>query len=192
MFRAIAIVVAVAVIIGVATALGQQYLPDAIRSLANAAGPWFFAVLIAVRFGHRRLVPSIVLSIAGFLLLNSAYGLVTVLRGFPYPLVNIWTIVAIPAGIVVGCAVTWLDSRRLALVAVAIAAPAVVLVAEGIYGLTVILDTTGPVVWILELVGALAWVAWALVRRRSTSVRSPRGPLPSRNGPASSAGTERP
>ncbi|HEY1529737.1 MAG TPA: DUF6518 family protein [Galbitalea sp.] len=170
--RSIVLVVVVALVIGAATALGQQYLPDAIRSLANAAGPWFFAILIAVRIGHRPLILSILLAIVGFALLNGAYGLVTVLRGYPYPLVNIWTVVAIPAGIVVGCAATWLDSPRRPLAALAILAPALVLVAEGVYGLTVVLATTGPVVWILEFAGAVAWVVWALARTR-TSARSP-------------------
>ena len=158
------IVVLVTVVIGGLTSPAQQYLPDALRSLANAAGPWFIVVFVAVRLGRSPLVLSIVLGIAGFLLLNISYGVVSELRGFPYSVLNIWSIIAIPAGIVVGCAVTWLDSERKLVVALGAAAPAIVLLAEGIYGLTVVLATTGPVVWILELVGGVAWITWASAR----------------------------
>jgi Family of unknown function (DUF6518) len=163
--RAVVIVVLAAVVIGGLTSPAQQYLPDALRSLANAAGPWFVVVFVAVRLGRSPLVLSILLGIAGFLLLNASYGVVSEIRGFPYSVLNVWSIVAVPAGVVVGCAVTWLDSKRKRLVVLGVAAPAIVLVVDGIYGLTVVLDTTGPVVWILELVGAVSWVGWMWVHR---------------------------
>ena len=158
--RAVVILIVTAVAIGALTSPAQQFLPAALRSLANAAGPWFVVILVAVRLGRSPLVLSIVLGIVGFLLLTISYGVVSELRGYPWSFVNVWTIVAVPAGIVVGVAAAWLGSRRTALVALGAAVPAVVLIAEGIYGLTVVLATTGPVVWILELVGAAVWMAW--------------------------------
>jgi hypothetical protein len=169
--RAIAIVVLVAIVIGGLTSPAQQYLPDALRSLANAAGPWFVVIFVAVRLGHSPMVLAMLLGIAGFVLLNASYGIVSTARGFPYSVVNVWTIVAIPAGVVVGVAATWLDSKRKLLVALGAAAPAVVLLVDGIYGLTVVLATTGPVVWILELVGAVAWMAWVWARRLRPGLR---------------------
>ena len=166
------IVVLVGVVVGGATSPAQQYLSDALRSLANAAGPWFVVILVAVRLGRSPSVLSILLGIVGFLLLDVSYGLVSELRGFPYSLTNIWTVVAIPAGVVVGFAATWLDSKRKLLVALGAAAPVIVLVADGIYGLTVVLSTTGPVVWVLELVGAVAWMAWIWIRRLRPGARS--------------------
>jgi hypothetical protein len=163
--RAVAIVVLVGVVVGGLTSPAQQHLPDAIRSLANAGGPWFVVIFVAVRLGRSPLVLAILLGVIGFLLLDVSYGVVSGLRGFPYSLKNIWTILAIPAGVVVGISVTWLDSKRKLRVALGAAVPAVVLLVDGIYGLTVVLSTTGPVVWILELVGAVAWAAWVWVRR---------------------------
>jgi Family of unknown function (DUF6518) len=178
--RACGLVVLVAIVVGGLTSPAQQYLPEALRSLANAAGPWFVVVLVSVRLGRSPLALSILLGIVGFLLLNATYGVVSELRGFPYSPLNVWSIIAIPAGVVVGVTATWLDSKRRVLAVLAAAAPAIVLVAEGIYGLTVVLDTTGPVVWILELVGAAAWIAWVAARRyrsreRSSVVRSAAG-----------------
>jgi hypothetical protein len=162
----------VAIVIGGLTSPAQQYLPDALRSLANAAGPWFVAIFVAVWAARSPLVLAIVLGVAGFVLLNVAYGVVSTLRGFPYSVVNSWTIVAIPAGLAVGIAVTWLASRRSTLVAIGAAVPAIVLLAEGVYGLTTVLATTGPVVWILELIGGAAWVAWVVARRLRPGVQA--------------------
>jgi hypothetical protein len=163
--RAVGIVVLAAVVVGGVTSPAQQYLPDALRSLANAAGPWFVVIFIAVRLARSPLVLSIVLGVVGFVLLNASYGVVSQLRGYPYSVINVWTIVALPAGVAVGIAATWLRSRRKTLVALGASVPAVVLVADGIYGLTAIVATTGPVVWILELVGAVAWTGWVVFRR---------------------------
>ncbi len=165
--RAAAIVVPVSVIVGGLTSPGQQYLPDALRSLANAAGPWFVVVLAAVYAGRPRPVTGIVLGIAGFLLLNVSYGVVSGLRGYAYSAGphNIWTILALPAGVIAGLAASWLRSPRVTLVALGAAAPAAVLLGEGMYGLTVILATTGPVVWILELVAGAAVLVAISVRR---------------------------
>jgi Family of unknown function (DUF6518) len=166
-----ALVVLIAGVIGGLTSPAQQYLPDALRSLANAAGPWFVAVLVAVRLGRSPLVLSVILGIVGFELLNVSYGIVSELRGNPYSALNLWTIIAVPAGIAAGCAATWLGSNRRLFVALGAAVPAAVLITEGIYGLVLIRATTGPVVWILELVAAAAWLARVCVwRLRPTAV----------------------
>jgi hypothetical protein len=163
--RAVGILVLVAVVIGALTSPAQQFLPDAIRPLANAAGPWFVVVLVAVRLGRSPLVLGMTLGVVGFLLLTLSYGMVTVIRGFPWSFVNVWTIVAVPAGIAVGLAASWLGSRSRLLIALGAAVPAIVLIAEGVYGLTAIVATTGPVFWIAEIVGALAWLAWVWAAR---------------------------
>ena len=167
--RAAAIVLLVSVIVGGLTSPGQQYLPDALRSLANSAAPWFVTVLAAVYAGRCRPVVAIILGIAGFLLFNVSYGIVSELRGFAYSAGphNIWSILAFPVGLIAGLAASWLRSARVTLVAIGASAPAAVLLGEGMYGLTVILATTGPVVWILELAGAATFlVAISLVSLR--------------------------
>ena len=82
--RAVIIVVLVAAVIGGATSPGQQYLPDAIRSLANAVGPWFVAIQLAVYAGRSRLGLAAILGVVGFVLLNVSYAVVSESRGFAY------------------------------------------------------------------------------------------------------------
>jgi hypothetical protein len=170
--RAILIVVLATIVIGGLTSPAQQYLPDALRSLANAVGPWFVVVLVAVWAGRSRAGLSLALAIVGFVLLNVSYGIVSEWRGYAYSAgpTNIWTILAVPTGVVVGLAACWLRSSRPALAAIGAAAPAAILLGEGVYGLTAVLDTTGPVVWILEIVAGVAFVTWISLCR----LRAPR------------------
>jgi hypothetical protein len=168
---AVAVVLVATVVIGGLTSPGQKYLPDALRPLANAVGPWFITVLVAVRAGRSRVALSVVLAILGFVLLNVSYGIVSQWRGYAYSAgpTNIWNILAVPAGVVAGLAAAWLRSPRALLVAIGAAAPAGILIGEGVYGLTAVLDTTGPVVWILEIICAVAFVTWMCVRRLRTA-----------------------
>jgi hypothetical protein len=163
--RAAIILAIVTIVIGGATSPAQQYLPSGVTSLANAAGPWFVTVLIAVYAGRGRLVLSILLGILGFVLLNASYAVVSELRGYPYSAANFWTIVAVPAGVTVGISARWLRSSRPVLFAVAVAIPCAILLGEGVYGLTVVLSTTGPVVWIAEIVAAVVFLAIVSARR---------------------------
>jgi ABC-type enterochelin transport system permease subunit len=64
-----------------------------------------------------------------------------------------------------GLAAVWLRSHRPALIAAGTAVPSAILLGEGFYGLTVVLATTGPVVWILELVAGIAFIVLVCVRR---------------------------
>lgn len=116
--QAVLILVLVCAVVGGLTSPAQQFLPDALRSLANAVGPWLAAVEIAVYAGRSRLVLSLILGVVGFVLLNVSYAVVSVLRGYPYTPANFWSIVAIPSGIAVGLSAAWLRSPRLILLAV--------------------------------------------------------------------------
>src|ERR1700761_2173872 len=104
--RAVLLMVLVNVVIGGLTSPAQQYLPDAVRSFANAVGPWLAAVLIADYAGRGRLVLALILGVAGFVLLNASYAVVSVLRGYFYTTANFWTILAFPAGVAVGVSAT--------------------------------------------------------------------------------------
>src|SRR4051812_29252030 len=131
------VAVAVAFGLGALTSVGQQFLPDDLRSLANSAGSWTaicFVVLVLSRIRGWRAAG---LGILVFIALNEGYGVVSRLKGFPYGILfeNPWTIIAIVIGPIIGLAASWVQSKRPALVALGAAAPATVLVGEGVYGL---------------------------------------------------------
>jgi len=167
--RGILAVVA-AFVLGGLTSVGQQYLPEHLHSLANSAGSWTaicFAVLVLSRIRGWRAAG---LGILVFIALNEGYGLVTRLKGFPYGILfeNYWTIIALVIGPIVGLAASWVQSKRPALVALGAAAPATVLVGEGVYGLLYVSDTTSPVYWTGSIVvGAVFVVLMAVLRVRS-------------------------
>lgn len=147
------------------TSFGQQYLPDELRSLANASGPWFAVVMGSIFVARPRLALAIILGVLGLIVMNEAYGVVSRWRGFPYGggLTSIWNMIAVVVGPVAGIAATWLRSTRPVLVALGASAPAAVLIGEGLYGLTVISDTTSPVFWSIELGAGLCLIAVAAV-----------------------------
>lgn len=101
--------------------------------------------------------------------MNEAYGAVSRWRGFPYGggLTSIWNLIAVVVGPAAVIAATWLRSPRRELVALGVAAPAAVFIGEGLYGLTVISDTTSPVFWSIELAAGVGLVAITAVRVRT-------------------------
>lgn len=168
--RAVVIVLVTAAVWGGLTSFGQQYLPDELRSLANASGPWFAVVMGSIVVARPRLVLAIILGAVGLILMNEAYGIVSRWRGFPYGggLTSIWNVIAVVVGPAAGIAATWLRSSRPILVALGVAAPAAVFIGEGLYGLTVISDTTSPVFWSLELAAGIGLVVLAVMVRVRT------------------------
>lgn len=151
------------------TSFGQEYLPDELRSFANASGPWFTAVLASIVIARPRLWLAITLGALGLIVMNEAYGVVSRWRGFPYGggLTSIWNLIAVAVGPVAGIAATWLRTSRPVLVALGAAAPAAVFIGEGLYGLTAISDTTSPVFWSIELAAGIALVVVAAIRVRT-------------------------
>lgn len=177
---AVAITASIAVVAGIITPFAQQYLPDWLRSLANASGSWAIIGLLAVYVSRARGVLAAALGATALVLLNETYSAVSTARGYPYAggFASQWTYVAIVAGPIVGLAASWLRSSRPLLVALAVAAPSAVLIGEGVYGLTVVADSTSPVYWCLQIAGGVAFVATVAVRMlRSTEYIAVAGAL---------------
>ena len=91
-------------------------------------------------------------------------------RGFFYGsgMGSIWNLIALVVGPMAGIAATWLGSSRPVLVALGASAPSAVLIGEGLYGLTVVSDTTSPVFWSLEIAAGIGLVVVAAVTRVRT------------------------
>lgn len=167
--QATLIVLVTAALWGGLTSFGQEYLPDELRSLANASGPWFSVVMASIVVARPRLGLAIILGALGLIAMNEAYGVVSRSRGFPYGggLTSIWNLIAVVVGPVAGIAATWLRSSRPVLVALGAAAPASVFLGESLYGLTAVSDTTSPVFWSIELAAGIALVVVAAIRVRT-------------------------
>lgn len=130
-----------------------------------------FFVIYAARL---RMVPAIAAGVLGLVLMNEGYGVVSTWRGFQYTggLSSFWTYAALVVGPVIGVAGVWMRSQRDMFRTLAAAAPATVLVGEGIYGLTVISATTSPVYWTISIPAGAALIVWTVGRRvRTASAR---------------------
>lgn len=155
---ALGVVVAGAAVVGGLTPFGQRYLPDALTSLANSAGSWTVLTFALVYLSRSRTWLAAILGAVSFVVMNEAYGVVSDLRGNFYsaPFGNVFALVAIVAGPVVGFAASLVRSPVGLWRALGCAVPAAVLVGEGVYGLTLVADTTSPVYWWIELVTGVA------------------------------------
>lgn len=143
-----------ALVLGGLTSPAQGLPPDALSSFANSAGGWTlltFAIIWAVR---TPVWLSAVLGAVCFVLLVEGYRLVSGWRGFDYgePFTGMFTIIGVLAGPDVGAAAALVRHPSPAWRGLAIAPVASVLIGEGVYGLTVVADTTSPVYWVVQIV----------------------------------------
>jgi hypothetical protein len=161
------VVIVIAVIAGGLTSFAQTVLPPWFASFANSASGWTTVTFAAVYASRARPVPAAFLGAVAFVLMNESYGVVSTWRGYVYVggITNMWNLIGLLVGPIVGLAAAWLRSPRPVLVALGAAAPAIVLIGEGVYGLTFIADSTEPGYWIGQLVVGVLFLAWVIARR---------------------------
>jgi len=155
-------------VLGGLTSWGQLLLPPDTASLANSAGGWTIPTAILVLLLARGYPEAAITGAAGFVALTLGYAVASGWRGIAFDPTT-WAIIGALAGPVVGCAAHALRRRGMQLV-LGTSVIAGVLVGEGVYGLTVVADTTSAVWWSIELalgagvlvVGALRARPWGL------------------------------
>ncbi|MBF4617767.1 hypothetical protein ITJ44_06715 [Clavibacter sp. VKM Ac-2873] len=166
--RATAVVLVFSLLVGGLTSPAQGVLPSWMGSLANSAGGWSMLAFVAVWLSRARPLLGAVLGAVSFVAMVEAYGVVSLWRGifFSDPLSSMWIPIGLVAGPVLGVAAALVRhaSRRWAIAGVAVLSA--VLLAEGVYGLTVIAESTSPVYWTLEIVLAVGFLAAVTLRGR--------------------------
>lgn len=155
-----AFVIAVSVVLGGLTSPAQQYLPDELRSFANSAGGWSMFAFLAVWLSRARPVLGALLGALSFVAMVEAYGAVSAWRGyfFAAPFSSIWIPIGLVAGPIIGVSAALVRYGRNRAVRVAgVGVLSAVLLAESLYGLTVVRETTSPVYWVLEGVAGVGF-----------------------------------
>lgn len=165
---ATAAVVAASFVLGGLTAWAQLHLPDAFASFANSCSGWALLTAVLVAWACPPLGWGALLGVASFVLLVQGYAFASHLRGHAYD-PTFWSVVGVLAGPFVGAAAAAVVGRHPVRIALGAGALAGVLLADGIYGLTVIADTTSTVYWSLCLVGATVLLSLTALRLRSAT-----------------------
>lgn len=158
--------VLVAAAFGGLTALAQAHLPEVLSPLADSAGSW-----TVVAFGCALVArsPRSAAAVGGLamLALLAGYVLTNTLRGFPSStaLLLFWGVAGVTVGPLVGIGAHWVRSRRDVLAGLGVGGLGGVLVGEGVYGLTVVSETTPAAYWwgsllLGVLVVAVASTVW--------------------------------
>ncbi|NPC98968.1 DUF6518 family protein [Nocardioides sp. zg-DK7169] len=159
-------VVGASLLLGGLTSWAQGVLPDALASFANSPSGWTALTALLVAAARPSLALGAVLGVASFVVLVLGYTVASELRGLAYdPL--FWGVVGIIAGPFVGIAAAAVVGRRAVHAALGAGALAGVLIADGIYGLTLVRSTTSPVYWTACLVAGAALVAVTATRLRT-------------------------
>lgn len=162
-------VVAGSLLLGGLTAWAQGVLPDAMASFANSPSGWTVLTALLVATARPTVAWGAALGVVSFVSLVLGYAVASGLRGLAYdPL--LWSVVGIIAGPFVGAAAAAVVGRDAVRTVLGAGVLAGVLIADGIYGLTIVSASTSPVYWTLCLVlGALLVVGTAVRLRTSAA-----------------------
>lgn len=161
-------VAVVSLVLGAVTSWAQGLLPDAWAPLANSPSGWAAMTALVVITFRPTLRRGAVLGAVSFVCLVLGYTVASELRGLAYD-PTLWGAVGLVTGPFIGAAAAGAASTRSLPVALGSGVLAGVLVADGIYGLTVVADTTSPVYWTTVLVLGLLLVIATPLRLRAVA-----------------------
>jgi hypothetical protein len=154
--------------VGIATAYLQGLLPHALASFANSAGGWSALAFVLVRLSRAKPLLAAALGAVAFVAMVEGYSLGSLWRGGFYaaPFTSSFTLIGLVAGPVIGLSAALSRWASHLLRPLAVAPLSAVLIGEGVYGLTVVADTTSPVYWTIQLAAGAAATAAALITDR--------------------------
>jgi len=157
--------------LGGLTSYGQTVLPDALRPFANSSGGWTMLAFLLVWLSGARPALAAVLGIVAFEALVEGYGIVSLSRGYFYadPFSGIFSLIGLLCGPVLGFASSLARHGTARWATLGVTPLVAVLWGEGVFGLTMIADTTGVTYWILELVLGTVFLGLAVIRRRPSA-----------------------
>ena len=167
--RGLLIASAVGLAIGMATAVAQGSLPEALGSLANSSGSWCVCAFV-ITMVERKPQWAAMAGFVSLVAMIAGYALAIELLGYPAGAASLfvrWGAAAVVAGPALGVGATWLRGPNGFRRAFGIAPIAGILLGEGLYSLTVVAATTSVGYWIGELAVGLVAVVLAAVRLRN-------------------------
>jgi len=154
------------VVLGGATSFAQGLLPQGLQPFANSASGWTILTVLMVWSARQTLRWSAVLGAVSFVALVLGYTVVSNVRGAYFSPV-FWSVVGVVVGPWVGAAAAALHQRgRWAAIGTGLLAG--VLLGDSLYGITVVMATTGWAYWtFVGVLGVALLVAIAVRRLKS-------------------------
>ena len=158
-------------VLGALTAFGQGQLPDSFRSVANSAGSWSLVAFLLALLGRTQLRAAIIGALSLWALLAGYVGYnLAVDVPSASSTVLFWVAAGLVAGPILGTAAFFVRTGTELRSVIGTAVISGVLIGEGVYGLTVIADTTSPVYWQVQIMVGVV-LAGVVGRQRRWSGR---------------------
>lgn len=156
-------------LLGGLTSWGQSALPAPLAPFANSASGW--TIVTALLLWRIRSSPgaTALLGAIAFAGLTLGYGMISSARGFAFD-PTFWVAVGLVAGPIVGAAVSFGRNGDDGVGSICRGLLIGIVAGDGIYGLTMVAETTGPEYW----VAALSLAAIALLASLPPILRRPR------------------
>jgi hypothetical protein len=164
----ILLVIAAGLVLGAATSWLQFLLPTELKPFANSNGGWTMLTFLVVWLVRSRPLLGALLGVLAFQALNEGYGLMSAARGFFYaePFSNVYTLLGIPAGLLFGAIAGVVRFGRPEARVLGTAVLSALLLADGLWLLIRVGESTGPHYWVIQMALGAAFLALAVVRAR--------------------------
>jgi Family of unknown function (DUF6518) len=159
-------VLLVAAVTGTLTPYGEVHLPSSISAAANSSGPWAIIAFASVYFSRIRGVGAAVLGAASLVVMDVFFFVSFEHRvgHYLHSYIEFWIAIAIVVGPLVGLCSSWLRSDHPVLREIGVAAPASILIGEGIFMLERLPGVSTLYAVASVVVGALLFVVLAGIR----------------------------
>lgn len=153
-------------LVGGLTFFGQRVLPFGLSPLANSSGAWCLAAFLMAT-ANRRPRLGLLLGFVALATMLAGYDVVSEARGFGAgrSLWLFWGVAALFVGPALGVGAAWVRGANPVRAAAGIGVLSGILVGEGVYGLTIVAETTPAGYWMVQMVVGVGIAVAASLRR---------------------------
>jgi Family of unknown function (DUF6518) len=128
-------VLLVSAVTGALTPYGEVHLPSSISAAANSSGPWAIVAFASVYFSRIRGFGAAILGATSLVVMNVFFFVSFEHRvgHYLHSYIEFWIAIGILVGPLVGLCASWLRSNHPVLREIGVAAPASILIGEGVF-----------------------------------------------------------
>jgi hypothetical protein len=159
-------VLLISAVTGALTPYGEVHLPSSISAAANSSGPWAITAFASIYFSRIRGLGAALLGATSLVVMNLFFFVSFEHRvgHYLHSYIEFWIAIAILVGPLVGLCASWLRSNAPVLREIGVAAPASILIGEGVFMLVRLPGVSTVYALASVVVGAILFLLLAGLR----------------------------